>query len=64
MKNRFMFYLLVVTMIGSLLSWSSMFARATGGRGSGNSWYSHSWGGYYGGSSTGGWAGASGGGHK
>jgi hypothetical protein len=66
MKSRFMVYLLAVTLVGSLLSWGNMFARATGGRGTGNSWYSHSWGGFggYSTGSHGGWAAASGGGHK
>jgi hypothetical protein len=51
MRHRFIVYLLCVTLIGSMLSWGSMLARAGSGRGSGNSWFSRSWGGggYYGG---------------
>jgi hypothetical protein len=66
MRHRFIVYLLCVTLIGSMLSWGSMLARAGSGRGSGNSWFSRSWGGggYYGGGGGGGFAGSMGGGHK
>jgi hypothetical protein len=67
MKQRFLTYLICVTLIGSMLSWGSFFARATGGRGTGNSWYSHSWSSGFGSgfaSGHGGFAGSMGGGHK
>jgi hypothetical protein len=61
MKSKFLVYAIVVALGSSVMSWSSMASRAGSGRGTGNSWHSFSSGpGYTGG----GWAGASGGGHK
>jgi hypothetical protein len=65
MRSRFLLYLIAVTLVGSFSTWGSMLGNAAGGRGTGNSWYSHSWfGGGYGGGYSGGFAGAAGGGHK
>jgi hypothetical protein len=66
MRHRFIIYLICVTLAGSLMSWGNLFARASGGRGSGNSWFTSTGGGghYYGGGGGGGFAGSVGGGHK
>jgi len=65
MRHRFIIYLICVTLAGSFLSWGSMFAHASGGRGSGNSWFPYfgGTGGSYG-AGGGGFAGSVGGGHK
>jgi hypothetical protein len=60
-----MLYLVCITLIGSMMIWSSMLSNASSGRGSGNSWFSPIWfGGGYGGGHSGGFAGSVGGGHK
>ncbi len=61
MRGRFILYAVAVACGASILSWSSISQRATGGLGSGNSWHSSSSGAGY---SGGGWANSSGGGHK
>jgi hypothetical protein len=61
MKGKFLMYAIIVALGSSVMSWGSLAARAGGGSGSGNSWHSYSSGPGY---SGGGWAGASGGGHK
>jgi hypothetical protein len=61
MKNKYLAYSLLVVLFGSLASWWSFAARATGGQGSGNSWHSWTSGPGYNG---GGWATGGGGGHK
>ena len=61
MKGKFMTYAVIVVLLSSLASWTGLARRATGGRGSGNSWYSGASGPGY---SGGGWASGGGGGHK
>ncbi len=61
MNNKFLAYAVIVALLCSLGSWWSLARRATGGRGSGNSWHSSSSGPGY---SGGGWATGGGGGHK
>lgn len=61
MKHKYLAYALIVVLCTSLASWWSFAARATGGRGSGNSWHSWTSGPGY---SGGGWATGGGGGHK
>ena len=56
MRNKFLAYAVIVTLLSSLASWGSMTRHAMGGAGSSGAWY--------GGGSGGGWASASGGGHK
>jgi len=58
MRNKFIAYSVIVVLFASLGSWGAMASRATGGQGSGNSWYSGT-SGYRGG----GWS-IGGGGHK
>jgi hypothetical protein len=61
MRNKFLAYSIIVSLLCSLASWSALARRAAGGQGSGNSWHSWSSGpGYVGG----GWASGGGGGHK
>jgi hypothetical protein len=61
MRNKFLIYSIIVSLLCSLASWSSLARRAGGGQGSGNSRHSWSSGPGY---SGGGWASGGGGGHK
>jgi uncharacterized membrane protein YgcG len=61
MRDKYLAYALVVALLCSAASWSNLAGRATGGRGSGNSWHSWTSGSGY---SGGGWASGGGGGHK
>jgi hypothetical protein len=59
MRGKYLAYSIIITLVCSLVNWSGLAHRATGGQGSGNSWHSWSSGpGYTGG----GWGGS--GGHK
>jgi hypothetical protein len=61
MRNKFLAYSIILSLLCSLASWTALARRATGGQGTGNSWHSWSSGPGY---SGGGWAGGGGGGHK